>query len=342
MTRFGAEVTFHKTRADFEAAWRASDPTTEPQNVAGFFDPTTGELHMNTWANEANAFHEVIHRVRQESFPETRRMIGDYLDEGITELITRERAGDIAASNNYDPNVQFADFLRMTLGQQPIENVVLHGDYATFQRAVRTRAGSEGRAFEVMRLLKDMPASGDPIVEARIRELLGGNDIPEPFVEGPTREIPIEDMQARADEAERIHAQDNRETAEIEAVVAEEFPSEPEEGPQRGPSGDTQESLPPPVSSVEEDVTPTHPVVEQAVQEVTDAMQDIGESAVRDIAAQLSDRALELTYATLVVRARTAATPQLRQAMIDAAGEVMAEYWTRPGLPSARVSRKKP
>jgi hypothetical protein len=294
---------------------------------------------MAPGASEADAFHEVIHRVRQESFPHTREMIGDYLDEGITDLIMRERTNVMDRTSSYDPNVEFAEFLMMTLGRPPIENVVLHGDYASFQQAVRARAGSEGRAFEVMRLLKDMPVEGDPLVEARIREFLGGDDIPPEYQDPATREVPVDQMQSYADAGEALNAQNENETAEIEAVVAEEFPEEPDEGqgPQGGAGGETQASEAP-----VEELEPAHPVVEEAVAEITSAMQDIGTSAVRDIASQLSDGALEMTYATLVVRARSAATPEARQAMIDAAGEVMAEYWSRPNLPRPGISRTKP
>ncbi len=56
-------------------------------------DPNVGDLHVSPHGNLLTVLHEAIHKVAGETSPLAKELIGQYLNEGITEEITRSRLG---------------------------------------------------------------------------------------------------------------------------------------------------------------------------------------------------------------------------------------------------------
>ncbi len=167
------KATFHQSWGEYEAGFKSRWPN-ERVPSGGYYDPNSGELHVSPIGSIRETIHEAVHKVADETFPHGRELLGDYLDEGITEWVMRDRLGRSMVPHAYDPNVEFVDFLMGRLGRAPVENAVLHGDFVGLKAAVRRAVGSEGRTFEVFRLLRLMGIHGDSALEGRIRQLLGG------------------------------------------------------------------------------------------------------------------------------------------------------------------------
>jgi hypothetical protein len=125
----------------------------------GYFDPNTGELHVAPRPSDRTVLHEAIHKVAEESSPLAKQLLGEYLNEGITEEIARSRLGSPAGTQGYDRNVAFVEVLQDRLGVAVVENAILHGNYRAFREAVRARlGGSEAETLEFMRLVSSVGA----------------------------------------------------------------------------------------------------------------------------------------------------------------------------------------
>jgi hypothetical protein len=188
LTEFAAEVLrrpvrpmegqahFYDDVASYEAEFSRRFPGKKAPG-GGYFDPKTGELHVSPRGNLLTVLHEAIHKVAEETSPLAKQLLGQYLNEGITEEITRDRFGPRAGSHAYDRNVAFVELLQDRLGVDVVENAILHGDYRAFRETVRTRlGGSEVETLEFMRLVGSVgPQSHDsPALRAAI-DLLDGH-----------------------------------------------------------------------------------------------------------------------------------------------------------------------
>jgi hypothetical protein len=146
----------------------------------GYFDPNTGELHVSPNPSDRTVLHEAIHKVAEESAPLAKQLLGEYLNEGITEEITRSRLGAPAGTQGYDRNVAFVEVLQDRLGVAVVENAILHGNYRAFREAVRARlGGSEAATLEFMRLVSSVSPTdhNSPNLHAAI-DLLDGHATP--------------------------------------------------------------------------------------------------------------------------------------------------------------------
>ncbi len=166
--------------ADYASEFRRYWPAPQPIPTGGYLNPATGHLHVAPRGNLLTAIHEAIHQVANDTFPMGRQLLGDFLDEGITEAITRARLGPQGGRHGYDAHVAFVTLLQGRVGRSTVENALLHGAYRQLRDAVRTAlGGSEARTMEFFTLLRRIgsDASGsvaDPGALSRAIDMLGG------------------------------------------------------------------------------------------------------------------------------------------------------------------------
>jgi hypothetical protein len=169
----------------------------------GYFDPNTGELHVAPNASGRTVLHEAIHKVAEETSPLAKQALGEYLNEGITEEITRSRLGSPAGTQGYDRNVAFVEALQDRLGVAVVQNAILHGDLGSFRRAVTARlSGSKAATLEFMRLVRSVGAADhdSPNLRAAL-ELLDSHSTPRARPEEGPGSPPEEGPGQRAEEA---------------------------------------------------------------------------------------------------------------------------------------------
>lgn len=170
---------FYDSMKSYQAEFARRFPGQEAPS-GGYFDPNTGELHVSPNPSERTVLHEAIHKVAEETAPLVKQLLGPYLNEGITEEITRARLGSPAGRQGYDRNVAFVEVLQDRLGVEVVENAILHGNYRAFREAVRARlGGSEAETLEFMRLVGSVgPQSHDSPALRQAIDLLDGRATP--------------------------------------------------------------------------------------------------------------------------------------------------------------------
>jgi hypothetical protein len=170
---------FYEDLKSYEAEFSRRFPGEEAPS-GGYFDPNTGQLHVAPNPSQRTVLHEAIHKVAEESAPLAKQLLGEYLNEGITEEITRSRLGAPAGTQGYDRNVAFVEVLQDRLGVAVVENAILHGNYRAFREAVRAQlGGSEAKTLEFMRLVNSVGSvdHDSPNLRAAI-DLLDGRAMP--------------------------------------------------------------------------------------------------------------------------------------------------------------------
>jgi hypothetical protein len=201
---------FHEDMRSYWKEYSRRFPGELPPD-GGFFDPNTGELHVAPRPSGRTVLHEAIHKVAEETSPLAKQGLGEYLNEGITEEITRSRLGSPAGAQGYDRNVAFVQALQDRLGVAVVHNAILHGDLGAFRRAVRARlGGSEAATLEFMKLVSSVGATDhdSPNLRAAI-DLLDGRATP--------RARPEEGSGSRPEEGPGQRPEDSSETRSEEA-----------------------------------------------------------------------------------------------------------------------------
>ena len=155
------EIHYYATRDAYIEAFRQNWPNTRVPRGAAYRDPVTGHIHLSPAADLWSLVHETIHKISRESLPAGRQLFGAFLDEGITEAVTRDRVGPRPASRTYrgryEANVAFVRRLQSGLGVAVVENAILHGDYRSFRAAVkRAFGGSEQRTFDFLNRVRNI------------------------------------------------------------------------------------------------------------------------------------------------------------------------------------------
>jgi transposase len=173
---------FYGSWADYAAEYRRVYPRArfpDPIPGGGYLNPNTGQLHVSPRGDLLTSIHEAIHLVANDINPLGRQLLGDFLDEGITEAITRARLGPLAGRHGYDAHVTFVRLLQAKVGRDVVENAVLHGAYRPLRDAVRRAlGGSEARTHEFFSLLRRIGSSteggvSDPDALSRAIDLVG-------------------------------------------------------------------------------------------------------------------------------------------------------------------------
>jgi hypothetical protein len=160
------EVHFYETMEKYTAEFKRYWP--DRPVPAGYRNPNTGHIHISPQAGLMTAIHEAVHKVARETFPMGRQVLGPFLDEGITEAITRASLGPRAGAHAYDPHVAFVEFLQRRLGEDVVKNAVLHGDYRSLRDAVkRLLGGSELKTFEFFKRVRSIGSDAKGVVENR-------------------------------------------------------------------------------------------------------------------------------------------------------------------------------
>lgn len=158
------QVHVYETVEAYEAEFVRNWPGIGRPRAAAYFDPRTGHIHLSPNATLMTAVHEAVHKVAHETFPLGRQLLGDFLDEGITEAFTRELLGPRPfAAGRYTSNIEFVARLQRKLGPDVVRNAVLHGDYRSLRDAVKQLfSGSEQLTFDFFNKLRSL---GDVVAE---------------------------------------------------------------------------------------------------------------------------------------------------------------------------------
>jgi hypothetical protein len=167
------EARFYESADDFAQTFLAKYPN-QPVPIA-YHDPDTRIIHLGPKANKTDLIHETIHKVGADMNPYNRTLLGDFLDEGLTEWMARNRLGRQAASRHYNNNVAFVEYLASKLGRRTMENLVLNGSYGRFRSAVYEALGKNRENLEEFFFsLRNMEAhDADARTMQRLRILLG-------------------------------------------------------------------------------------------------------------------------------------------------------------------------
>jgi polyhydroxyalkanoate synthesis regulator phasin len=278
LTEFAAEVLrrpvkamegkafFYDDVASYEAEFQRRFPGRRPPG-GGYFDPNVGDLHVSPRSNLLTVLHEAIHKVAGETSPLAKQLLGQYLNEGITEEITRSRLGERAGKHAYDRNVAIVEVLQDRLGVSVVENAILHGDYRSFREAVRARlGGSEAETLEFMRLLQSVgPTSHDSPALKTALDMLDGRA--EPRGAQPPGEPPSS--------------------------------GGPEAGPSEDPTGPVDDEMAPSDESNEmEDVATAEEIIRSAIDADAGSLsRSLGRSAERLRSAHLQEKISKLADA---------------------------------------------
>jgi hypothetical protein len=163
------ETRFYANADDFAQTFKAKWPNL-PVPIA-YHDPATHTLHIGPRATGQDVIHETVHKVAQDMNPQNRSLLGEFLDEGVTEWIARNRLGRDAASKYYNTNVAFVEYLGTKVGFRTMENLMLHGSYGSFRSALYEALGKNRAALdEFFYSLRGMSGM-DPTAAASIRRL---------------------------------------------------------------------------------------------------------------------------------------------------------------------------
>lgn len=170
-------VFFHTDLDEFAKVVRRTNSKADPRKIGGLYEADTGFIHIGPRANEAlTVLHEAVHRISTELNPSLLERLGSFLDEGITEWIARSRLGPRAARHGYDPNVQIVEMLAQRLGTKTVENVLIHGDFRRFWRALVALFNNDSKAaYGFKELLEKASSNGklvDPATLGRARKIL--------------------------------------------------------------------------------------------------------------------------------------------------------------------------
>jgi hypothetical protein len=166
-------ATFHDSLDVYRQAFQRTWPGQEPP-AGGFFDPNTNQLHVAPGQNLRIVVHEAVHAIAHERQPLGRQLLGDYLDEGITDMLTLDAIGPDPVDMSYQRNIEFARHLAARVGRPAVEGAILDGNYAGLRTAVRNLLGGETATHQFFTLLRQMGIGGDAGVEAHLRAMLDG------------------------------------------------------------------------------------------------------------------------------------------------------------------------
>ena len=132
-------------RVSYERAWRNAGGG--PNLPPAFTDQTSGRVWVLLGQDDSLLmFHESIHQlsIRTGARPRFIARFGDFLEEGITEGLTRRHLGPQAVRNSYDRHVRFIEMMesRMGVPMQTIERAYIDGELGPLEAAIR--AGLNG------------------------------------------------------------------------------------------------------------------------------------------------------------------------------------------------------
>jgi hypothetical protein len=170
------QVHFYANEAEYAAAWAntwkrltGKAPTGKPP--AGFFHPDVG-IHVAPGRGLQTALHEAVHKVAHETFPLGDMLLGEFLDEGITEALAQGVAGP-APGRVYPRNLEFVKDLKRFVGNDAVNFAVLHGDYRGLREAVkRALGGSEQETFLFFSMLRRVGANPTAADERLLKEAM--------------------------------------------------------------------------------------------------------------------------------------------------------------------------
>jgi hypothetical protein len=177
-----SRVVFHESMEGFVAAYQTRSPGREPPGM-GFYNGKTGQIHIAPGGERARlAVHEAVHMIARDLNPDGRQLLGPFVDEGITDMITMSRLGPTSIPHSYERNIEFAQYLSNKLGREAVENAVLHGDYVTFQDALARRFNNDQTVVEdFLSLMWGLDRGGNPGVEEHLKSMIDSQE----FIYGP-------------------------------------------------------------------------------------------------------------------------------------------------------------
>lgn len=233
----------------FEVAYRNAGGTGDLPSA--FVDPVSGRIWVDLTSGDAlTLFHESIHQYSIATGARGRftRRFGYFLEEAITEWITRRNLGPHASRHPYDPHVAFLERMMAQRGISPeaVERAYLDGDIDGLSAAIESGFGGDAllthRFLEALRNIQGDMSGRDAFNDAGYM-LQTGLEPPDP---------------ARAAEPTRVTPRPDADTERTAVTAPDEEPTQitdpADEVTEVRPRGDETEVLPP-----DEEVTEVRP-----------------------------------------------------------------------------------
>jgi hypothetical protein len=136
-------------------------PERDPKALAGFFDSATNIIHVPPDAGTLSVFHEVFHWAsRETNFSE---FMGQFVDEGMTELLTQETFGPHWFKGpvyGYGQNIAFMKMFGDTVGTDVLVRAYMDGVWEPLLAKLDTILGNRVATDNFIALLRATPRAG--------------------------------------------------------------------------------------------------------------------------------------------------------------------------------------
>ena len=151
-----------------------------PRGTLGFWRPATravqegsdvvaamGTLHLPPTATTLTVMHESLHMIGRQSGAVA--IVGDYLEEGLTEWLARTAFGPEASRAVYEGNVAFVRRLTRVPGmsEDVLRNAYLHRQWAPLRAALRAHLGGDAAVNQFFNLMKQVGSNGQDAAALR-------------------------------------------------------------------------------------------------------------------------------------------------------------------------------
>ncbi len=161
----------YRSYAEYKAAYLRRCPGHKGSVPKGWFDPLTKLIHFPPEAVVHTKVHETLHWYGAKN--RVGMNLGSFINEGLTDWLTRNKLGERAGKHVYDVHVRFVRELAGNVGEEPLMMAFLHGRWDYFHRAINKQAGSLHNAQQAFELLRDITSDGKGIKNlAGVRSLL--------------------------------------------------------------------------------------------------------------------------------------------------------------------------
>ena len=161
-------IIVYRSEAAYEAALQSAGL---PRNTAGFFQGTgdilqpmddiasLGMVHLPPTASTLTAMHEALHMFGARSGVD--KLLGQYVEEGLTEWIARTTFGPEAGRFIYEGNLAFVQLLAREVGEDTLRAAYLNANWGPLRSALANRLGGQAPVNHFYELLRRVGPNGE-------------------------------------------------------------------------------------------------------------------------------------------------------------------------------------
>lgn len=161
-------IIVYRSEAAYEAARTAAGL---PPNTAGFFNSTgdvlqrmddvaaLGTVHLPPTASTLTAMHEALHMFGARSGVD--KLLGRYVEEGLTEWIARTTFGPETGRFIYEGNLAFVQLLAREVGEDTLRAAYLNANWGPLRSALANRLGGQAPVNHFYELLRRVGPNGE-------------------------------------------------------------------------------------------------------------------------------------------------------------------------------------